>query len=60
MLKGSVKMKNEEKKPSLEEEACKPLTDEELKEYQEKDERTTKRVLDIFSAIGEAILSFFS
>ena len=32
---------------------------EELKEYQEKDERTTKKVLGAFSAIWEAINLFF-
>ncbi len=53
-------MGNEEQERSPEEETCKPLTDEEFKEYQEKDERTTKRVLGIFSAIWEAILLFFS
>ena len=53
-------MKYEEKEPSTEEETCKPLTDEELKEYQEKDARTTKRALGFFSAIWEAILLFFS
>ena len=53
-------MKKEEKEPSLEEESCKPLTDEEFKEYQEKDARTTKKVLGFISDIGEAILSFFS
>ena len=59
-MKGSGKMKNEEKELSMEEEICNPLTDEELKEYQEKDARTTKRVLGVFSAIWEAILLFFS
>ena len=58
-LKGSDEMKNEEKEPSLEEE-IKPLTDEEFKAYQEKDARTTKRVLGVFSAIWEAIRLFFS
>lgn len=53
-------MKNEEKESSLEEETCNPLTDEEFKEYQEKDARTTKRVLGFFSAIWEAIVLFFS
>ncbi len=53
-------MKYEEKEPSMEEEICNPLSDEELKEYQEKDARTTKRVLGVFSAIWEAILLFFS
>ena len=53
-------MENENRELTEEEETCKPLTDEEFKEYQEKDERTTKRVLGIFSAIWEAILLFFS
>jgi hypothetical protein len=60
LLKGSGEMKNEEKESSLEEETCNPLTDEEFKEYQEKDARTTKRVLGFFSAIWEAIVLFFS
>ena len=58
--KGDGDMENEEKELSLEEETCKPLTDEEFKEYQEKDARTTKRVLGIFSALWEAISLFFS
>ena len=53
-------MRNEEKEPTTKEETCKPLTDEEFKEYQEKDARTTNRVLGFFSAIWEAILLFFS
>ena len=53
-------MIDEEKKSSLEEETCNPLTDEEFKEFQEKDTRTTNRVLGFFSAIWEAILMFFS
>ena len=40
-------------------EECKPLTDEEFEEYQEKDARTTKKVLGFFKAIWEAI-NFFS
>ena len=52
-------MKNKEKEPLLEEETCNPLTDEELKAFQEKDARTTKRILGFFSAIWEAILMFF-
>ena len=54
-----MEMNNEEKEQQLEEETCKPLTDEEFKEYQEKDERTTKKVLGAFSAIWEAINLFF-
>lgn len=42
-----------------EEEDCKPLTDEEFKEYQEKDRRTTNIVLGFFKAVMEAV-SFFS
>ena len=53
-------MKNEEKEPLREEETCNPLTDEEFKEFQEKDARITKRVFGFFSAIWEAILLFFS
>ena len=53
-----MEMNNEEKEQQLEE-TCKPLTDEEFKEYQEKDERTTKKVLGAFSAIWEAINLFF-
>ena len=52
-------MKNEKKKLPLEE-INTPLTDEEFREYQEKDARTTKKVLGFFSAIWEAILMFFS
>lgn len=53
-------MRSEEQEPSLKEENCNPLSDEEFKEYQEKDARTTNRVLGIFSAIWEAIQMFFS
>ena len=59
-MKGSSDMENGAYELSMEEETCKPLTDEEFKEYQEKDARTTKRVLGIFSAIWEAISLFFS
>ena len=41
------------------EEDPKPMTDEEFKEYQEKDARITKKVLRFFKAIWEAI-NFFS
>ena len=58
--KDAAEMTDEEKETSLEEETCKPLTDEEFKEYLEKDARTTKKVLGFFSAIWEAILLFFS
>ena len=52
-------MENEEKKPVPEKEDCRPPTDEEFKEYQEKDARTTRKVLRFFKAIWEAI-NFFS
>ena len=52
-------MENEKKALIQEEENPKPLTDEEFKEYQEKDTRTTKKVLRFFKAIWEAI-NFFS
>ena len=51
-------MENEKKKPAQEEDP-KPLTDEEFKAYQEKDKRTTNKVLCIFKAIWEAI-DFFN
>ena len=59
MTKGGVEMRDEEKERSEKEETCTPLTDEEFKEYQEKDARETKRVLGFFSAIWDAILMFF-
>ena len=52
-------MENNRKESIQEEEDCKPLTDEEFKAYQEKDKRTTKKVLRFFKAIWEAI-NFFS
>ena len=48
-----------EKKEQPGKEECKPLTEEEFKEYQKKDARTTKKVLRFFKAIWEAI-NFFS
>ena len=42
----------EKKNPPMEEE-CKPLTDEEFKEYQKKDARTTNKVLRFFKVIWE-------
>ena len=48
----------EKKEQSGKEEECKPLTDEEFKEYQEKDARTTNKVLRFFKAIWEAV-NFF-
>ena len=50
--------KEMEKKEQPVEEECKPLTDEEFKEYQEKDARTTNKVLRFFKAIWEAV-NFF-
>jgi len=50
--------KEMEKKEQSGREECKPLTDEEFKEYQEKDARTTKKVLKFFKAIWEAV-NFF-
>ena len=44
-------MENEKKELAQEEENPKPLTDEEFKEYQEKDARTTNKVLRFFKAI---------
>ena len=51
-------MENEKKEPIQEGKDPKPLTDEEYKEYQEKDARTTKKVLRFFKAIWEAV-NFF-
>ena len=51
MDKGKKELTQEKEDP-------KPLTDEEFKEYQEKDTRTTKKVLRFFKAIWEAI-NFF-
>ena len=51
--------KETEKKERPGKEECKPLTDEEFKAYQEKDQRTEKKVKRLFSAIWEAI-NFFS
>ncbi|MBR5345449.1 MAG: hypothetical protein IK127_06460 [Clostridia bacterium] len=48
-----------EKKEVEEKEDVEPLTEEEFKEYQEKDARTTKKVLRFFKAIWEAI-NFFN
>lgn len=52
-------MENRGKEPVQEKEDPRPLTDEEFKEYQEKDARSTKKVLRFFKAIWEAI-NFFS
>ena len=52
-------MKNEKKAQSTKEETCKPLTDEKFKEYQEKDARTTEKVMGVFTAIWDAITTFF-
>ena len=51
-------MENDKKELIREEEDPKPLTDEEFREYQEKDARTTKKVLGFFKAIWEAV-NFF-
>ena len=56
--KKSMEDKRTEKKELPVEEECKPLTDEEFKEYQEKDARTTNKVLRFFKAIWEAV-NFF-
>ena len=53
---------DEEKKELIEEEGdedCKHLTDEEFKEFQEKERRTENRIKTIFSAIWDAI-NFFT
>ena len=42
-----------------EEEDCKPLTDEEFREYQKKEQRKEKKAKGIFSAIWDAI-NFFT
>ena len=52
-------MDYDKKELTQEEKDCKPLTDEEFKAYQEKDKRTTNKVLRVFKAIWEAI-NFFS
>ena len=52
-------MENEKEKMIREGEDPKPLTDEEYREYQEKDVRTTKKVRRFFKAIWETI-NFFS
>ena len=54
------KMESEEKAASLEYENNKSMIEEELKEYQEEDARTTKKVFRLFSVIWEAIVFFFS
>jgi hypothetical protein len=53
-------MENEKKELIPEEDDdCRPLIDEEFKEYQEKEARTTKKVLRFFKTIWDAI-GFFS
>ena len=47
-------MDHEKKEPVQEKEDCTPLTDEEFKAYQEKDKRTTNKVLRVLKAIWEA------
>ena len=52
-------MDNEKKEMTREEEECRPLTDEEFKEYQEKEKRKEKKAGGILSAIWDAI-NFFT
>ena len=52
-------MENRKKELIEEKEEPRPLTDKEFREYQEKDARTTKKVLKFFKAIWEAV-NFFS
>ena len=59
MEKSTMDNRETEKKEQPGKEECKPLTDEEFKAYQEKDARTTNKVLRFFKAIWEAI-NFFS
>ena len=59
MEKSAMENKEMEKKETTREVDPKPLTDEEFKEYQEKDARSTKKVLRIFKAIWKAV-NFFS
>jgi len=59
-MRGVRTMRSEKKKLPLKEETNTPLTDEEFREYQEKDARTTNKVLGFFSAVWEAILLLFS
>lgn len=44
-------MDHDKKVPTQEEKDCKPLTDEEFKAYQEKDNHTTNKVLRVLKAI---------
>ena len=50
----------EEMKNPDSEEACRPLTDEEFREYPEKDARSTRKVLMFFEAVWETVIDFFS
>ena len=59
MEENTMDNKETEKKEQPGKEESKPLTDEEFKAYQEKDQRTEKKVKRTFSAIWEAI-NFFS
>ncbi len=55
-------MEDEKKETVPEEEEdgdCTPLTDEEFREFQEKEAKTEKRIKGIFSAIWDAI-DFFT
>ena len=51
-------MENGNKERTQGKEDPRSLTDEEFKEYQEKDARKTKKVLKVFKAIWEAV-NFF-
>ena len=53
-------MESEEKAAALEYEDNKSMIEEELKEYQEEDTRTTRKVFRLFSVIWEAIVFYFS
>ena len=53
-------MKNEAERTTLQENNSKSVIDKEFKEYQERDERTTRRVFGILSVIWETIVYFFS
>ncbi len=50
---------NENQELTEEEEDCTPLTDEEFREFQKKEQRTEKRIKAFFSAIWDAI-NFFT
>lgn len=52
-------MEDNKKETTQEDEDCRPLTDEEFKEFQEKEKRTDKKIGGIISAIWHAI-DFFT